>query len=462
MQNFRRAPQSRTASVPNVVHRPSTFPATVQAWLEVVNTTLWMLILMTVVYALLSTRVAENDLRIIDGGVNLPVASVNLLADCLLGLLILPAAKQVWGIFLAMRPLALFSALTIASTIWSINPGMTIRRGGYLLIDIAAAAYFGMRYTPKQLARITCAAAFGLVVMSVVAYGMHPDSVLDPSHPGQWRGLTGHKNVFGQYVGLALVFALLVDLGKFALLRPLLVATMAVMLYLSHSSTCWLLAVICLLAIPLFTLIARVRTLAVPLLMLSATILLVIGTLTLPVTGQLMQAMGKDPTLTGRTELWEGLLHSAAKRPLLGYGYEAFFSKPDELVGLQSHAGWLPPHAHNGYLQVLISTGLVGGALTIWFIIEYLVTSIRFAQRNRTRSSLIPLVAILFWLIHNAVEVTLMQGQSFLPVINFALLAAMKAHPYEDTVVRLGSAIAPGLRSVQRPVVSASAAGGRA
>jgi O-antigen ligase len=71
-----------------------------------------------------------------------------------------------------------------------------------------------------------------------------------------------------------------------------------------------------------------------------------------------LNTLGKDPTLTGRTELWERLL-GMANNPLLGAGFESFWlgRRLEELWGVY---WWRPNQAHNGYLEVYISLGWTG------------------------------------------------------------------------------------------------------
>ena len=75
--------------------------------------------------------------------------------------------------------------------------------------------------------------------------------------------------------------------------------------------------------------------------------------------------MGKDSHLTGRSDLWSNALLAIADRPLLGYGFQAFTqgvdSGPARTVELQA-AGWedATRHAHNGYIDLTLSIGLVG------------------------------------------------------------------------------------------------------
>ena len=61
--------------------------------------------------------------------------------------------------------------------------------------------------------------------------------------------------------------------------------------------------------------------------------------------------LGRDATLTGRTEIWAGLLPVAARRPILGSGYGALWTP-------QLSSPPVPEiEAHNGYLEVLLQLG---------------------------------------------------------------------------------------------------------
>ena len=45
-------------------------------------------------------------------------------------------------------------------------------------------------------------------------------------------------------------------------------------------------------------------------------------------------------TLTGRIPLWQECIRYSRKRPLFGYGYNAF-SSPSNLLGISDASGWM-------------------------------------------------------------------------------------------------------------------------
>lgn len=79
---------------------------------------------------------------------------------------------------------------------------------------------------------------------------------------------------------------------------------------------------------------------------------------TFDITGVLIQGAGRDATLTGRTELWEVVLHMDP-RPILGHGFESFWLG-DRLKELHTMYHFKPNQAHNGYIEVYLNLGWVG------------------------------------------------------------------------------------------------------
>lgn len=103
--------------------------------------------------------------------------------------------------------------------------------------------------------------------------------------------------------------------------------------------------------------------------------------------GGMVQALGKDPTLTGRTEIW-GLVLGLHTNPWIGTGFESFWLGP-RLEKIHAALINLPINeAHNGYLEVYLNLGWIG----ICFIALLLVTGykriISGIHRNRETGSL--------------------------------------------------------------------------
>jgi exopolysaccharide production protein ExoQ len=68
--------------------------------------------------------------------------------------------------------------------------------------------------------------------------------------------------------------------------------------------------------------------------------------------------MGKDPTLTGRVEIWNDLFRLGGS-PIFGTGFESFWLG-ERLQKLWAIYWWHPNEAHNGYLEIYLDLGLIG------------------------------------------------------------------------------------------------------
>jgi O-Antigen ligase len=92
----------------------------------------------------------------------------------------------------------------------------------------------------------------------------------------------------------------------------------------------------------------------------------------------LLAFMGKDSTLTGRTDIWGYVIPYIYQRPWLGWGYAAFWSTLNPAAWEIANAlRWYSPEAHNGLLEILLSGGLVG---VVWFA-YLLVRTVRLSLR---------------------------------------------------------------------------------
>jgi exopolysaccharide production protein ExoQ len=74
--------------------------------------------------------------------------------------------------------------------------------------------------------------------------------------------------------------------------------------------------------------------------------------------------MGRQDTentasLSNRAPLWAELAGSVAEHPVLGFGYDAFWTSA-RVHKISADQGWVVPHAHNSYLDQLLSLGPVG------------------------------------------------------------------------------------------------------
>jgi O-antigen ligase len=101
--------------------------------------------------------------------------------------------------------------------------------------------------------------------------------------------------------------------------------------------------------------------------LLAALALLVIAELAFGISGRLSQGLGRGSTMSGRTDLWAGLLELHTN-PIFGTGFESFWLG-ERLKRLEGIFFFIPNEAHNGYLEIYLTLGLIGVFLLIGLFI---------------------------------------------------------------------------------------------
>jgi O-antigen ligase len=72
----------------------------------------------------------------------------------------------------------------------------------------------------------------------------------------------------------------------------------------------------------------------------------------------IINVLGKDPTLTDRTKVWQDCLKIPIN-PILGAGFESFWMGERDKI-MWAKWFWHPNQAHNGYLETYLNLGLLG------------------------------------------------------------------------------------------------------
>lgn len=111
--------------------------------------------------------------------------------------------------------------------------------------------------------------------------------------------------------------------------------------------------------------------------------------------------MGRKDTentsnLSNRAPLWEELMDSVRDKPIIGYGYEAFWT-PTRVERISADQGWMVPHAHDTYLDQTLSLGVVGMLLYMAMLWGGAVTGWKRYRKNPSETSLYPAI-LLTWL----------------------------------------------------------------
>jgi len=336
---------------------------------------------------------AESPDALLDGS---PLDRFVVSALLIIGLgVLLGRAKQVNAILRANVPLLVFFGFAAFSVIWSDYPDVAIKRwikacGNVVMVLVVLTEANPTAAVKRLFARL----AFVLLPLSILLIRYYP-SLGRGYHQYTWQtfysGVATGKNSLGYIclvLGLASLWRVvetrrwrwtpalgeagvsptaLAQTRRRILLAHGLVLVIALWLFrLSDSVT----PLVCCIVAAGLMMIAGADALArrpTGLHVVFATLLLVL------VPGWVMfdaftEAFGRDATLTGRTELWQGLLRLAVD-PVLGAGFESFWLG-DRIANLWHQYWWRPNQAHNGYLDIYLNLGAIGVVLLIIMIVR--------------------------------------------------------------------------------------------
>jgi O-antigen ligase len=335
-------------------------------------------------------------------------------------------ARYKGSIRAALRdPLVWFlPATALMSFLWSDFPSWSLAKG----ITTLQTSYFGLymasRFSLKQQLQMLAWVLGITAVFSLLFTLAFPGAAIEAgANAGAWRGPFVQKNVLARIVVLGAIVFLLLALdscrhrywlwGGFGLC--------VLLILLTGSKTALLLFLLIVILLPLYKALRWRDTIVVPLII---TLILVGGSLALVVTGNwenILLGLGRDPTLSGRTNLWELAIEKISERPWLGYGYQGFWQEGGGSEVIWKTEGYKPPHAHNGYINITLDLGLIGLCLFLLTIAVIYLRSIAWLRMGRTTVELWPIFYVTFFFMYNHSENTIIEHNS----IFWALLVAV-------------------------------------
>ncbi len=322
--------------------------------------------------------------------------------------------------------------MPLVSSVWSVSGSVTLRRAVGLLMSVLLAYLLAARFTPRRLLLLLVSVLGFCMVGSLAMLVLSPGLALMPDVP-ELRGIFTHKNVLGWYAAAATIMnvALLADrsLGRRRLGLALLVASLACLL-MSQSGTSLFILLMAGPACAAFLAFAQVAGLKRLLLVVAvAELFAIFLVFAVPASVFVLESVGKDATLTGRIPLWEEVDAMIAQRPVLGWGYEAFWSEANPAAwSIWASVGWNAPHAHNGFRDTLLGLGLVGFVLLVCVILRGLRHGTALLSRPGGSDWLWANVFVSTFVLLNLTESTFLSSNDFFFVVYTTCLLMFSTH----------------------------------
>ena len=278
-------------------------------------------------------------------------------------------------LFTSNATITMFYVYLALSVLWSDDPGGSSKRWFKEFGNLAVVAIILSETDPLEAIRavyVRCACV--LIPISVLFIRYFPDWGRSYSRGGEqfFTGIATQKNSLGEIVMTFSLFVVWDHLEARAARAKrfwtgiawdrLLLLIMGVwLLHISDSMT----ALMCLLiGVAMIVRSERFASVRINRLMLLGALCLpfllffeqqFISTLT-----PLLEALGRDPTFTGRTDIWRNVLADTRTSLLFGAGFFSFWGgQGGEAVRQVMQAPGLHS-AHNGYLDIYVDGGLIG------------------------------------------------------------------------------------------------------
>jgi exopolysaccharide production protein ExoQ len=332
--------------------------------------------------------------------------------------------------------LVLFGALSV---LWSLEPARSARAAPQIAITVLASIMFAQALPARTYIAIIMYAHLSSVVASFFVsdiFGSKNSLALQVAITllaSLWVTLDPQQPSYARLIGvlslLGMPFLLFSAGSEGALVVGLLAVFVSVVFFLSrplNSDT----------RISLFWLstIALILALIVALLSVNN------------ISDLLLNSLGKDSSLTGRTVLWSNASRIITEHPWGGVGLQAFWIEGNneairfwEMFYIDSHAGF---HFHDLWLEIGVELGLIGILIAAGTLIVVLFSVWRWALRDPCPESCFFVAFVTFVLLRTIGEVELF-GQFGLTQMIF--LAAYYYADNRGTVLRkpLGPTLQP-------------------
>ena len=337
-----------------------------------------------------------------------------------------------------VNPALLYAApmivLVFSSMGWSVSAKTSAFYGLMLTLNILLAYVLSQIVTPRFLLRQIAILLIICLVISLFLLIVAPQLVSVTRYGGGWLsnsqlyGVFSHKSDAGYYFAiLALLMSQGQALGFSRSLRLVTLAATLLAVVLTNSAT-GLLSTIFATALLWFF---RGKNLLSSVAFAASAAAVIIFSVAVPYInlGAVVELIGRDAGLTGRSEIWPLAIEYIQQRPLLGFGYYGFFDKDifSPLWELYEHFKYFfTPHFHNSAIDTTISLGLVGLALYIAYLaMAYSIGANRTIELQTRR---LVFGVLLILTITTCFDFTMMKHNSFATTFLFYSFFAAQTH----------------------------------
>jgi hypothetical protein len=279
---------------------------------------------------------------------------------------------RIHGIVANNSALFIYVAYCLASTVWSDYTFVSFKRWIKSIGDVAMILIvLTERDQHTAIRRFLCRVGYVVIPLSILCIKYYPNigrSYNQWTWTPQYCGVTTFKNLLGM-ITLVCTLGILWSFVRTWRERPPhrwrhlfaqgVVLAMAVWIFqiansMTSLSCCVLAGSVMVMANQSW--VARRKVLVH--LMLAGIVVISVVALFFDSSGGMVQSLGRNSTLTGRTDIWRIVIQLSKPSPILGAGFETFWMG-DRLETMFRFEKGIQ-EAHNGYLEVYANLGWAG------------------------------------------------------------------------------------------------------
>jgi exopolysaccharide production protein ExoQ len=317
-------------------------------------------------------------------------------------------------------------ALLASSVLWGDDPNYSVERLRTYLPLILATTFASSLVSARTVLRCLELSVAVIIGSSLIYILFDPAGAVRQGSLQLDVTAQFAKNTYGGLLGIAL----LLTIGHKRRINLLLVVGLVVLLAVNRCVTAWVV-----LTFLVFATYAS-RRLTSSMGPRSKPVLAVMGlacvggaaVLAIVDARAVLAALGKDPTLSTRTEIWAACWQQIKLAPLLGHGAFTFLdtasnSPVTQFVWSQFPGSYKPPHPHNGFLDLIGQLGLVGVAVFAGLMLQGLKRGAHGAIRG-LESSHTATLCLIFVLLFGVTEPTYLGSWLVISIMCIAIADA--------------------------------------
>ena len=305
-------------------------------------------------------------------------------------------------VLLTLSRTRVLTVMHAAVALWILGSAFVFARGtdtgaiglrlvSALIVPVAVVAVLGARGALRVFTTSLLVTILVSVALAVVAPGSGTMS------GGEWQGVFQHKNTFGFCCGMLAVVALAEMLGP----RPttgrqrlLTVGFVAAVVGLvqARSATALGVAVLCV-GLTLAVSTRHRKGSSAPATALGVCVAAAPLVLLVAASDWAFGLLGRDGTLTGRSEIWRLVLdvRSRSSNPWLGRGLGFWSASNPDALWIWRKVQWTPFSSHNSFLDWWLMLGTIGGGLILLWVGWILLRSAKVSLVDPRLLGLFPL-----------------------------------------------------------------------